>query len=101
VSKTDEFNDLASQVERFLSVKAPKMRCSMCSKDSFVMVKGFHRHEFQADIKKMAFPGVPIPAITLICKNCGYVHDFSLKHMNLVENESIPFEEDGNKNAAK
>lgn len=75
-----------SQIIAKISGKAPKAKCPMCQQQSFTLVDGYITHNIQNDYKSIVVgSGKILPLATIVCNNCGYIAQFALGGLGLME----------------
>ncbi|AHI05494.1 hypothetical protein BDW_04930 [Bdellovibrio bacteriovorus W] len=79
--------ELRQMLANKIQEKIPNLSCPMCRSQDFTLADGFTSTTVQKDPKKITL-GSAIPAISLICKNCGFISQHALgvlKIMNIYE----------------
>ena len=56
-----------------LREKLSNVRCPMCGKQDFSYVEGYFSNAVQPDKRKFTVAGKRIPAVVVICNNCGFM----------------------------
>lgn len=69
--------------ERFEKTKAP-LKCPMCQNDHFTIADAYLRNDLQTEVGKLNLGGPSIPAIAIICSNCGFISQHALGFLNLL-----------------
>lgn len=58
--------------------KNQQFKCPMCGESSFTILDGFFINPIQEDFKCLQFGSNSIPAVSLICSNCGFISQHAL-----------------------
>ena len=53
-------------------------KCPMCGHQQFTVAEGYSITPIQYDIKNYSIGGKALPAINLICNNCGFVSSHAI-----------------------
>lgn len=80
------FSDDKAEIRRVLEDRIKDFKCPICGNDSFSVANGFTLNAVHDDLKRVnPHPGQGIPAITLICTNCGFLSQHSAVALGLVK----------------
>lgn len=81
--------DRKSQIIAKILGKNPNIECPMCHHRHFALLDGYITENIQNNYKSIIVGGGTIlPLATIICDNCGYVAQYSLGALGLLEEES-------------
>ena len=53
-------------------------KCPMCGQQQFTVAEGYSVTPIQYDIKNYNIGGKALPAINLICNNCGFISSHAI-----------------------
>lgn len=70
-----------------LSAKLPAIKCPMCGNDKFVVADAYIRNELQKDFQNISLGGPSIPAVAIICGNCGFLSQHAAGVLGLLPKE--------------
>jgi len=70
-----------------LSKKLPSLTCPICQKQGFTIANGYFLNSMQGDLTSINLVGEAIPAIGIICKNCGFISQHALGALGLLPEE--------------
>lgn len=73
----DQHKQIRNKIDKFLS------KCPVCNNDRFIYSDGISLINLQSSLKGMVLGGPRIPAIIVICNNCGHIMHFSLIKLGL------------------
>ncbi len=79
-----------SEKENFakrLKEKNVKLECPMCGNKDFILVDGYFKFTLQTTIKGTIIGGPSIPAIGVICSNCGFISNHAIGALGLLDIE--------------
>lgn len=75
-----------SQIIAKILGKAPELKCPICQQRSFTLVDGYITQNIQNDYKSVIIgSGKILPLATIACNNCGYIAQFALGGLGLIE----------------
>ena len=63
------------------------LKCPMCSHNNFTIADAYLRNGLQEDIKSVNIGGPSIPAIAIICTNCGFISQHAIGVLGLLPKE--------------
>ncbi len=75
------------------------LECPMCKKHHFTLVDGYAAHYVQKDLKTFSIGGGNVlPTIIMVCNNCGFVSQYALGALGLLNDtqDSVNTEEKHN-----
>lgn len=72
--------------DRLRKYKTP-LKCPMCGNMHFSLADAYIRNELQADLKKVNLGGPSIPAIAIVCENCGFMSQHAIGVLGLLPKE--------------
>ena len=78
------FEGIKNKIIEELSKRIGNLKCPFCTKQEFVLGGGFFAHDLQPNLTSRQMGGVNIPAIPVICKNCGYLAEFAAGTLGLL-----------------
>lgn len=86
-------NELSSQnkekIVNCLKEKGVKLKCPMCTNDTFTLIDGYFNELIQPAIKGgLVIGGPSIPSIGIACNQCGFISKHALGALGLLENEN-------------
>lgn len=62
------------------AIKERKLKpCPMCGNKKFQILDGYFNPIIQPNFAEIYMVGDSIPSIVLICRNCGFISQYSLK----------------------
>lgn len=67
-----------------LTQRIGKMKCPMCQHGKFILAQGFVNNTLQHDFASVSLGGPGIPAIPVVCENCGFISQHALGVLNLL-----------------
>lgn len=67
-----------------LNKRAPNLKCPICSHAEFTLGGGYFAHDLQKALNERQIGGISIPAVPVICKNCGFVMEFAAGTLGLL-----------------
>lgn len=81
-------NSTLEKIAAKLNERQIKRECPMCREGVFIIVDGYVIPVLQANTKNLKLSGKSLPTVAVMCKNCGYLMQFSLGALGLmVENK--------------
>lgn len=63
------------------------LKCPMCGNQHFSIADAYLRNDLQADLKSVNLGGPSIPAIAIICSNCGFISQHAVGVLGLLPKE--------------
>lgn len=84
------FEELKVKVIEELKKRAPDLKCPVCSSPTaphrkLILVDGLFNRSIQKDVSGGIVIGGPtVPTVGVICENCGYVMEFSIGALGLL-----------------
>lgn len=81
------FDDNKNKIIEILRSRISNFECPFCKQKEFVLAGGYFAHDLQQDLKGRQMGGLNIPTIPLICKQCGYVSEFAIGALGLLEQQ--------------
>lgn len=81
-----------SQIIAKILGKLPELKCPMCQQRSFTLVDGYITQNIQNDYKSIVIgSGKILPLTTIVCNHCGYIAQFALGGLGLIEeSQEVP-----------
>ena len=64
-----------------------KIACPMCGHAQFTIADAYVRNDLQSDIKNVTLGGPSIPAVAIICNNCGFISQHAIGVLGLLATE--------------
>ena len=83
----DKKKELIQVLEARLSQNKTKLKCPMCSNRNFTIADAYLRNDLQPDIRNVNLGGPSIPAIAIICTNCGFISQHAIGALGLMPKE--------------
>lgn len=83
----EEKSKIIEELEKRIKAKGKTLTCPICSNNNFVLSDGYTRRFLNDKINQITLGGLNIPSISVICKNCGHIIDFSLGVLGLLPKE--------------
>lgn len=81
--------DRKSQIIAKILGKNPNIECPMCHHRHFALLDGYITENIQNNYKSIIVGGGTIlPLATIICENCGFIAQYSLGALGLMEDQS-------------
>ena len=81
--------DRKSQIIAKILGKNPNIECTMCHHRHFALLDGYITENIQNNYKSIIVGGGTIlPLATIICENCGFIAQYSLGALGLMEDQS-------------
>lgn len=74
------------KIASILSSKISHLECPMCHKNNFVILDGYFNLPINANYKGVVLGGPTIPAIGIVCANCGFISQHALGVLGLLNN---------------
>jgi hypothetical protein len=59
--------------------------CPRCTQTNFILTDAYFNYPMQGDLKNPASNGTSIPAIGMICTNCGFISHHALGALGLLD----------------
>lgn len=78
-------DDLVEKIISALESRKAILPCPRCGCEDFHLIDGFTVHIMQSNIADFKLYGRGIICIGVICDNCGYFAEHSLKELSLME----------------
>lgn len=79
-----------SQIIAEILKKNPTIECPMCHHRHFALLDGYITDNIQNDYKSIIIGGGTIlPLATIICKNCGFIAQYSLGALGLFDEKEL------------
>jgi hypothetical protein len=69
----DKKQELIGKLNEKLSKNTLGLKCPMCSQSHFSLADAYLRNDLQEDLKNVSLGGPSIPAVAIICTNCGFI----------------------------
>jgi hypothetical protein len=76
--------EIINKLTKRIESKKTELKCPICNTLDFDLAKGFSTRSMSLEYKKLQLGKNVIPSISLVCTNCGYILDFSLKTLDFV-----------------
>lgn len=76
----EEFTRIINRLNELI----PKLSCPMCKSSGFTVADGYFNNPVQFKLPGVAFGGVTIPTIGIVCNHCGFVSQHALKTIDLL-----------------
>ncbi|UNU87930.1 hypothetical protein [Aeromonas dhakensis] len=70
--------ELIGKLNNKLSKNTTGLKCPMCSHAHFSIADAYLRNELQDDLKNVSLGGPFIPAVAIICMNCGFISQHAI-----------------------
>jgi hypothetical protein len=67
--------------------KVKVLRCPMCKNESFTLADGYFSTPLQRSVSFYGLGGKAIPAIAIICDNCGFISQHAVGRLGLLDNK--------------
>ena len=81
------------QIANALDGKGAKLPCPRCGTDSFTVGDGYFVFMIQQNLKMLKLSGEAIPAISVICDNCGFISQHAIGVLGFSPSEGVPKDE--------
>lgn len=79
------FNNQKDNIARIIQGRVSILKCPVCeSAGSLVMGDGYLAHDIQTDLQSRHIGGQNIPTVPIVCKNCGFLMEFSVGALGLL-----------------
>jgi RNase P subunit RPR2 len=77
-------NNIAGKIQS----KIPTLKCPACSESNFILAEGYFAHDLQEDLINRRIGGKNVPIVPIICKNCGFIMEFSAGILDILPKEN-------------
>lgn len=82
------FKDSKAEIKKALESKISDFKCPICGNDRFSIANGFILNPVHEDLKRVnPHPDQGIPAVTLICSNCGFLSQHSAVALGIINGD--------------
>jgi len=81
------FKDKQELIEQKINQTLVGKSCPMCKGQSFDLVDGYINNLVQDDLNIFNIGGRSVPTVMIICKSCGYVIQFALGNLGLLNED--------------
>lgn len=78
---------LAEQLTARLAKLQQPLKCPLCGNSQFSLADAYIRNDLQGDLRNISIGGPSIPAIAIICNNCGFISQHALGALDLLPKE--------------
>ena len=72
-------------IAKILKERSAILPCPRCGNSDFMIADGYVNNYIQVDKKNIQIGGPAIPAVLIICKNCGYISQHSMGILGLLK----------------
>jgi hypothetical protein len=59
----------------------------MCGHDKFVLLTSYIRNQIVEDFTAVPLGGPSVPAVAIVCQNCGFISQHALGTLNLLPSQ--------------
>ena len=80
--------ELKDKIIKALADRRANLPCPRCGNKSFIILDGFFNPTLQIELNGPVSEGVSVPAVVIICKQCGYISLHSLGVLGLLAREA-------------
>ena len=67
--------------------KKKGLKCPICGNQGFSFVDGYTSKFLNENTNNIQLGGINVPCFPLVCRNCGFVFEFALGALGLLEQE--------------
>ena len=77
------------EIIKKLNEKGVKNTCPMCGHQNFIIADGYFNSPMQQGLSGLVIGGPTIPAIPIVCTNCGFISQHALGVLDLLPKEEL------------
>jgi len=87
--KTPDAFSVEKKAELVLALqqRLPQAKCPMCAHQHFAVVDGYFTNTIQSQLSGFALGGPAIPAVAIICSNCGFISQHALGALGVLQDK--------------
>ena len=69
---------------QILNARIGEVPCPMCGHKHFVLADGYFLNSIQDNLNSISIGGKNVPAVVIICQNCGFISQHALGMLGLL-----------------
>ena len=73
------------EIIKILNEKIGSAPCPMCGNKHFILADGYYCNSIQDNFNNITIGGKNVPAIAVICQNCGFISQHALGILGLLQ----------------
>jgi hypothetical protein len=80
------FSKFQQTIMDAIEKRVTNIKCPICKNNNFAVLDGYTRRFLNKDLNKVQIGSQNLPSATVICHSCGYIMDFSIGALGLMNN---------------
>ena len=86
MDKTAKFSESQREIIiKALIDKGVASPCPMCKNKKFSVLDGYFKHSVQLGLKRTILGGPTVPAVVVICDNCGFMSQHAIGILGILD----------------
>lgn len=78
-------NNKQQEIIKILNEKIGDVPCPMCGNKHFMLAEGYFCNILQDHFRNITIGGKNVPAVAIICQNCGFISQHALGMLGLLQ----------------
>ncbi|MFP3868818.1 MAG: hypothetical protein ACLFUU_11770 [Desulfobacteraceae bacterium] len=83
--------ELKDKIIKALSQRQANLPCPRCGNKSFIILDGFFNPTLETELNGPVGEGASVPAVGIICKQCGHISLHSLGILGLLASDASAY----------